>query len=219
MVGPTKRSLFRFVFKFCFHYSIIWFFSVSYENWKHILGVFKLWKQNYDNIFVNTHIEGPTVRPFALSNTVVFFFFFFFLLYFFWSFTLGLDHFYLFFSSFLSFSCWFLGLVAFFFFPFHIGFLGLDVATPIKSNISLWVEKYKTWLHIPTSYLHLKMQHDLHALEQILTFNLTLTPSNLYQVKPTSIQSISTFNLTSKSIIPLRKSKIQNLKSIIENKK
>ena len=48
------------------------------------------------------------------------------------------------------------------------------------------------------------MQHDLHALEQILTFNLTLTPSNLYQVKP---------------IIPLRKSKIQNLKSIIENKK
>ena len=83
MVGPTKRSLFGFVFKFCFHYSIIWFFSVSYENWKHILGVFKLWKQNYDDIFVNTHIEGPTVRPFALSNTVVFFFFFFFLLFFF----------------------------------------------------------------------------------------------------------------------------------------
>ena len=63
------------------------------------------------------------------------------------------------------------------------------------------------------------MQHDLYASEQILTFNLTLTPSNSYQVKPTSIQSISTFNLTSKSIIPLRKSKIPNLKSIIEKKK
>ena len=25
---------------------------MSYENWKHILGVFKLWKQSYDSIFV-----------------------------------------------------------------------------------------------------------------------------------------------------------------------
>ena len=57
---------------------------------------------------------------------------------------------------------------------------------------------------------HPKMQHDLHASEQISTFNLTLIPSNSYQVRPTSIQSTSTFNLTSKSIIPLRKSKIQN---------
>ena len=56
-----------------------------------------------------THIEGPIIRPFALSNTVVFFFFLF-------SF---------FPSSFLSFSRWFLGLVAFFFPFLFTGFLGL----------------------------------------------------------------------------------------------
>ena len=50
---------------------------MSYGNWKHILGVFKLWKQSYDGILIiswGTH--GPTakscpihLRTFALSNT------------------------------------------------------------------------------------------------------------------------------------------------------
>ena len=90
----------------------------------------------------------------------------------------------LFFSTFFPFSSRFILLL---FFPFHMA-------------------SYPK----PTSYLHPKMQHDLHASEQILTFNLTLTPSNSYQVRPTSIQSTSTFNLTSKSIITIRKSKIHN---------
>ena len=46
------------------------FLVMSYENCKHILGVFKLWKQSYDSIFVITHTsEGPMVKQWSRPGT------------------------------------------------------------------------------------------------------------------------------------------------------
>ena len=44
---------------------------MSYGNWKHILSVFKLWKQSYDSIFVNTH------TTFKIPTATFDFYFFF----------------------------------------------------------------------------------------------------------------------------------------------
>ena len=104
-------------FEFFFFFSITQFsdfWVMSYGNWKHILGMkIELWW----HFCKYTLIEGPIVRPFALSNTRYLRFFFFFL-----SFTLGLGHTFLsLFFFFFFFHIGFLGLVAFFFFsiPFH----------------------------------------------------------------------------------------------------
>ena len=65
------------------------FLVMSYGNWKHILGLFKLWKHSYDGILVNIHtLRDPRseVQPQLLTfffffigfGEVVFFFFFFY---------------------------------------------------------------------------------------------------------------------------------------------
>ena len=89
---------------------------MSYGNWKQLLGVFKLWKQSYDGILVNTHIfERPSQR--VVKSNLVFFFFF--------SFHTGsglLLLLFSFFSSFLFFSHWVSRFGFFFFlFFFHAG--------------------------------------------------------------------------------------------------
>ena len=121
------------------------------------------------------------------------------------------------FTRFLSLGFFFFFFFFFFFyFPFTLGFwvsMLLHRLSLIMNTMSWKIQNLASYSK-PTSYLHSKMQHDLHASEKFLTFNSTLTPSNTYQVKLTSIQLTSTFNLTSKSIIPLRKSKIQNPISI-----
>ena len=65
------------------------FWVMSYGNWKHILGVFKLWKQSYDGIFVNTHTLRDPRLDLLLSQTQLSSSFFSFL-----SFTLGLTFLY-----------------------------------------------------------------------------------------------------------------------------
>ena len=84
---PWRESLFGFVFKFCFYYSILWF--LSDEIWKlKILRYFQVMETKLWWYFCKyTHIEGPMVRPFTLSNTRYLLFFFLFLF-----FTLGLGH-------------------------------------------------------------------------------------------------------------------------------
>ena len=83
---------------------------MNYGNWKHILGVFKVWKQSYDGIFVNTHIMRDS--PVATFDFTLLFFFFLFFFTFLSSFSIC--YFFLFFSSFLPFSSQFI----FFFFLF-----------------------------------------------------------------------------------------------------
>ena len=103
---PWLNGLFGGVFSFYFHHSILWFLSDELWKLKTHFRCFQVMKTELWWYFCKyTHIEGPTVRPFALSNIVVFFFFL--------SFTLGLDHLSIISSSssFLSFSRWFLGLV------------------------------------------------------------------------------------------------------------
>ena len=117
---PWLNGLFGDVFSFCFHHLILWFLVMSYGNWKHILSVFKLWKQNYDSIFVNTHtMRDPSTTTFA-SLSFFLFSFFFFLLHFSFFFICSLVH-----SLFLSFSFLFAFLILirsffFFFLPFFL---------------------------------------------------------------------------------------------------
>ena len=60
---PWRCSLFRFVFKYCFHHLILTFLSNELTKLKQVLGVFELWKLSYDVIFVNIHtFRGLTVR-------------------------------------------------------------------------------------------------------------------------------------------------------------
>ena len=88
---------------------------MSYKNWEQILGVFKLRKQCYDGIFVNMHTLRDPWSDLLLSPTQVFFSFLFCVYH-----AGSRTHLSLFsssssFSSFLSFSCCFQGLVAIFF--------------------------------------------------------------------------------------------------------
>ena len=99
IVGPQRESLFGFVFKFCFHHSILWFFSDELWKLKTHFRCFqvmetKLWWQSCKY----THIEGPTSRNFWLHSPLFFFFFllhfsfflsFFFLYFFFFFFFFG----------------------------------------------------------------------------------------------------------------------------------
>ena len=56
-------SLFGFVFKFCFHHSILWFLSDKLWNLKTHFRCFKVIKTKLWWHFCKyTHIEGPTVR-------------------------------------------------------------------------------------------------------------------------------------------------------------
>ena len=110
---------------------------MSYKNWEQILGVFKLQKQCYDGIFVNMHTLRDPWSDLLLSPTQVFFSFLFCVYH-----AGSRTHLSLFsssssFSSFLSFSCCFQGLVAIFFYihfhwvsiPFHIvAVVDVDVA-------------------------------------------------------------------------------------------
>ena len=78
IVGPQRESLFGFVFKFCFHHSILWFFSDELWKLKTHFRCFqvmetKLWWQSCKY----THIEGPTSCNFWLHSPLFFFFFFF----------------------------------------------------------------------------------------------------------------------------------------------
>ena len=107
------------------------FWVMSYGNWKHILGVFKLWKQSYDGIFVNTHTLRDPRLDLLLSQTQLSSSFFSFL-----SFTLGLTFLYslhlrllllFFLFSFLFTLVFGFGCILFSFFPFlFTGFLGLS---------------------------------------------------------------------------------------------
>ena len=62
------------MFGFCFHHSILWFWVMSYGNWKHILGVFSFQNSVSNDIFVIKHTcMGPTVsakshRALLLTN-------------------------------------------------------------------------------------------------------------------------------------------------------
>ena len=110
--GTHERSLFGFIFKFCFHHSIFWF--LSDELWKlktHFRCFQVIETELWWHFCKYTHNKELMVRPFALSNTVVFFFSFL-------SFTLGLDHLSLFSSS----SSFLFFYYLFIFFPFHVGF-------------------------------------------------------------------------------------------------
>ena len=49
---------------------------MSYGNWKHILGVFKLWKQSYDSIFI--------IKPTNFEMSAEMFDFLVFLFIYFW---------------------------------------------------------------------------------------------------------------------------------------
>ena len=78
IVGPQRESLFGFVFKFCFHHSILWFFSDELWKLKTHFRCFqvmetKLWWQSCKY----THIEGPTSCNFWVHSPLFFFFFFF----------------------------------------------------------------------------------------------------------------------------------------------
>ena len=76
-----RESLFGFVFKFCFHHLILLF--LSDELWK-LKTHFRFFQVIETKLWWHfckyTHIEGPTVRPFTLSNTRHLLFFFFFCL-------------------------------------------------------------------------------------------------------------------------------------------
>ena len=133
---PWLNDFFGDVFSFCFYHSIIWFLSDELWKLKTHFRCFQVMKTELWWHFCKyTHIEGPTIRPFALSNTVVFFFFFFSFSFFFLFFVFhARSHLSLFsssssFSSFFFFSFLFTLVSRFgciFFFPFlFTGFLGL----------------------------------------------------------------------------------------------
>ena len=118
-----------------------------------------------------THIEGPIIRPFALSNTVVFFFFFYlFLFSFFFSFLFTLVS---------GFDCIFfpipfhwvsgLGFFLFFFFflllffPFHIGFPSCiffflfsfhQIGKSMNQRGNYKHQTHTKETHMPTDYKH-----------------------------------------------------------------
>ena len=80
------RSVFGIVSNFCFIIQFSDFWMMRYRNWKHILGVFKLWKQSYNGILIIKHSYiGPTslVKSDSLlsttSNSLFSFFLSFFL--------------------------------------------------------------------------------------------------------------------------------------------
>ena len=69
-VGLTDEHLFGWVLDHCFHHSIFWF--LSYENWKHILGVFSF--QNL--IFICIFVIKLTYQAAMFDKFYKFFFFF-----------------------------------------------------------------------------------------------------------------------------------------------
>ena len=99
---------------------------MNYGNWKHILGVFKVWKQSYDGIFVNTHImrDSPVA---TFDFTLLFFFSFFF-------FHFSFFFFNLLFLSFFFFLFAFLIPVRFFFLPFRLSYLNSFFFPPFSSH-------------------------------------------------------------------------------------
>ena len=84
---PRREACLDLFSSFVFITQFSDFWVMSYGNWKLILGVFKLRKQSYDGIFVNTHTmrDPPTTTFDSLS----FFFFFFFSTFFFLPFRLS----------------------------------------------------------------------------------------------------------------------------------
>ena len=116
---------------------------MSYKNWEQILGVFKLWKQCYDGIFVNVHTLRDPWSDLLLSPTQVFFSFLFCVYHAGFRTHLSLFSSSSSFSSFLSFSCCFQGLVAIFFsihfhWVFGLGFSFFFFFFPSFMSFSNW---------------------------------------------------------------------------------
>ena len=168
---PWLNDFFGDVFSFCFYHSIIWFLSDELWKLKTHFRCFQVMKTELWWHFCKyTHIEGPTIRPFALSNTVVFFFFFFSFSFFFLFFVFhARSHLSLFsssssFSSFFFFSFLFtlvsrFGCIFFFSIPFHwvsrLGFslllLLLLLFLFIYLFFSHWVSRFGCLSHIKTN--------------------------------------------------------------------
>ena len=118
---------------------------MSYENWKYILNVFELWRQNFHGILVNKHILlEPTVK----EVTSLLFFSFFFSPFFFTdslNSTAFLD--FMFSSSFfffLSFLLHKLAPTAIFFLLLH----SLSFFSSLQKHMGNFIQKKNTWVPI-----------------------------------------------------------------------
>ena len=122
---PQRESLFGFVFKFCFHHSILWFFSDELWKLKTHFRCFQVMETKLWWHFCKyTHNEGPINCNFWLHSPL----FFFFLLHF------SFFFFNLLFLSFFFFLFAFLIPVRFFFLLFRLSHLNSFFFPPFSSH-------------------------------------------------------------------------------------